>query len=159
MGLRFYTWLSEIAMAAALLLWPMAPVAGQPAAPAPKTTPVAKAPKGWTPSRTPQGQPDLQGYWTNAGFTPLERPVALGTKEFYTESEAANIEKRRIQRESTQKRSTYDKVWQIEPWGNVSSLRTSLIFDPPDGRIPPLTAKGQQRVAAEAEAVRRGASF
>ena len=43
----------------------------------------------WTPQRTPDGHPDLQGIWTNASITPLERPRELGAKEFYTEEEAA----------------------------------------------------------------------
>ncbi|MET0164251.1 MAG: hypothetical protein ABW318_04525, partial [Vicinamibacterales bacterium] len=47
----------------------------------------------WTPPRTPEGQPDLQGFWTNATFTPLERPKDV-TKEFFTKEEAAEFEKR-----------------------------------------------------------------
>jgi hypothetical protein len=159
MSLRFYALMSEVGMGAALLLLPMGPVAGQTPPPAAKTTSAAKATKPSTPARTPEGLPDLQGYWTNATNTSLERPVALGTKEFYTKAEAEEIEQKRIQRENSQKRQTYDKVWQLENWGNVTSLRTSIIFDPPDGRIPPMTAKGEQHVAAEKEAIRRGASF
>src|ERR1700757_1465026 len=55
----------------------------------------AKAPaKPWTLSRTPDGQPDLQGYWSNVSVTPLERPPELGLKEFYTDEELAAIEKK-----------------------------------------------------------------
>ena len=102
--------------------------------------------------------PDLQGYWTNATLIPLERPVELGNKEFYTEAEAAAMDKQRIQRENSQAKTDihYDNViWQHENYSKVATARTSLIFDPPDGRIPPLSAKGQMRAAAEKEAARR----
>ncbi len=59
---------------------------------------VAKAPKNWTLPRTPDGQPDLQGYWTNGSYIPLERPKELGTKEFYTQAEAAALEKKKVRR-------------------------------------------------------------
>src|SRR5207245_875842 len=48
----------------------------------------------WTAPRTPDGRPDLQGFWTNATITPLERPRDLGAKEFFTEDEAAAYRKR-----------------------------------------------------------------
>ena len=50
----------------------------------------------WKPSRTPDGQPDLEGTWTNATLTPFQRPPELGSKEFFTEQEAAAFEKQRI---------------------------------------------------------------
>jgi hypothetical protein len=53
--------------------------------------------KTWTPSRTVDGQPDLQGTWTNATNVPLERPAGLGTKEFYTPEEAAAKQKEGFQ--------------------------------------------------------------
>src|SRR5512147_561439 len=49
--------------------------------------------KSWTVPRTPDGQPDLQGVWTNATITPLERPAELAGKEFLTEAEARDFEK------------------------------------------------------------------
>ena len=118
----------------------------------------APAAKTWTAPRTPDGHPDLQGYWTNATLIPLERPVELGNKEFYTEAEAAAVDKQRIQRENSQAKTDihYDNViWQHENYSKVASTRTSLIFDPPDGRIPPLSAAGQRRAAVEKEAARR----
>lgn len=50
--------------------------------------------KGWTPPRTPDGQPDLQAIWTNATITPFERPASLRDKAFLTEAEAEAIERR-----------------------------------------------------------------
>jgi hypothetical protein len=116
--------------------------------------------RGWTAPRTPDGQPDLQGYWTNATFTPLERPAELAGKEFFaTEAEALAYEKQQVLRENSQSKDDihYDNViWQSESYTKgVSRRRTSLIFDPADGKVPPLSPAGQKRVAARAEAARR----
>ena len=112
----------------------------------------------WTPTRTPDGQPDLQGYWTNATFTPLERPAAFAGKEFFTPEEAAAYEKQRIDAFLAQPADNIhydDAIWQTETYKKgVSGLRTSLIVDPRDGRIPPLTPEGQRRAAERA--ARRG---
>jgi hypothetical protein len=122
------------------------------------TAQTTKASKTWTPPRTADGHPDLQGFWTNATLIPLERPVELGNKEFYTEAEATAMDKQRIQRENSQAKTDihYDNViWQHENYKKVETTRTSVIFDPPDGRIPPLSAAGQKRAVAEKEAARR----
>jgi len=112
----------------------------------------------WTVQRTADGQPDLQGYWTNATFTPLERPAEFAGKEFLTEAEAIAYEKKRELQENSQSKDDihYDNVlWQTESYSkNVSARRSSLIFDPADGRVPPLTPAAQQRAAALAAAAR-----
>jgi hypothetical protein len=72
------------ALTALVVLCAQTPAAGQ----------TAKANKVWTPSRTPDGHPDLQGYWTNSTETPLERPKGLGAKEFYSEAELAELIKK-----------------------------------------------------------------
>jgi hypothetical protein len=107
---------------------------------------------------TPDGQPDLQGIWTNSTLTPLERPADLAGKAFFTEQEAEQYE-RRITTEPNANRSettknvlgrSYDEFWHDEK-RIVPSHRTSLIVDPPDGRIPPLTLEGQKRADARAQ--------
>ena len=118
-----------------------------------------KAGAKWSPARTADGQPALQGYWTNATFTPLERPPELAGKEFYTEAEAAAFQAERIRKENSQAADDvhYDNVaWQSENYGKGAlSLRTSIVFDPPDGRIPPLNASGQKRAAELTQVARR----
>ena len=84
MSQRFLAFIGALAAGMALLA-PL-PAAGQAAAPAVKKTTSAKT---WTPPRTPDGQPDLQGVWTNPTITPFERPIALANKQFLTETEAA----------------------------------------------------------------------
>jgi hypothetical protein len=124
--------------------------------------PAAKSASHWTMPRTPDGHPDLSGYWSNATFIPLERPKELGTKEFYTEAEAAAVEQQKLQKEHSQAAGDihYDNViWQGEKNDkDTVSRRTSVIFDPPDGRIPPLSAEGQERAAAEAAIAKRRAA-
>jgi len=97
--------------------------------------------------------PDLHGYWTNATFTPLERPPELAGKEFFTEAEAAAELKKRLDRYRAQPKNDvhYDDVtWQDETYDHEPNLRTSLIIAPPNGRVPPLTAEAAKRLAARA---------
>ena len=64
----------------------------------------------WTPSRTPDGQPDLQGYWSNTTYTPLERPNNV-TKEFFTKEEAAQREKQaRFPETATRQTAKSDRI-------------------------------------------------
>jgi hypothetical protein len=116
----------------------------------------------WTPLRTPDGRPDMQGSWTNATFTPFERPTSLAGKEFFTAEEAAAFEQKRVEEENNQPQDDihYDNVlWLREklPKG-VSNRRTSIVIDPPDGRVPAQTAEARQRAAARAEARKSGSA-
>jgi hypothetical protein len=127
------------------------------------TLPLAAQTKQWTPPRTPDGHPDLQGFWTNATFTPLERPKDV-TKEFYTKEEAAEFEKRLATEDAAQTEpgTIADVHYDFTQFGldtaqapYASTLRTSLIVDPADGKLPPLTAEGQARAAQRAEQAKR----
>ena len=126
------------------------PVAGQPSSSAVTTT--------WTAPRTPDGQPDLQGIWTNVVVTPLERPTALAGRDALTDDEVAQLQDRIAQRQIDRAPregdpGTYNRFW--VPPGKVSK-QTSLIVDPPDGRIPPLTPQGQKRADANIESGQGG---
>jgi hypothetical protein len=149
-----------VALSGALAWLAAAPVGGQAPAVAASAGEAATAP--YAPPRTPDGQPDLQGFWTNSTYTPLERPADVN-KELYTLEEALEREARGAARDSeqTEPGTTSDVHYDFTQFGLDRSqspfarnLRTSLIVDPPDGRIPPVTAEGQQR-AAERAAARR----
>ncbi len=115
----------------------------------------------------PDGHPDLQGVWTFSTITPLERPAEFAGKEFLTDAEAAQYEAQTVQRNNRDTReqsadadvsSAYNEFWWdrgVHAARVNGRTRTSLIVDPPDGRIPALTAGGQQRAAARAEARRQ----
>ena len=115
--------------------------------------------KPWSPPRAADGHPDLQGYWTNNTYTPLERPKDV-TKAFYTKAEAAEMEKRAAAEESAQTTpgTVADVHYDFTQFGldrsqspHAENLRTSMIVDPPDGKLPPLSAEGKKRAAERAE--------
>jgi hypothetical protein len=126
-------------------------VSGQ--APSPQANTKVSSKTETTP-RTPWGDPDLQGVWSYATLTPLERSASVGGREFFTREEAAKLEAD-TQVDAPPRPGdpgTYNAVW----WdrGKVApNLRTSLIVDPSDGRLP-LTAEARQRIAAKAEYAR-----
>src|ERR1051326_865703 len=103
-----------------------------------------------------KGHPDLQGFWTNASITPLERPRELGAKEFYTEEEAAEYRKKALVPQNTAERGGTEAHYEFTQFGLdrsqaqiAFSLRTSMIVGP-EGRVPPLTPEAQQRNAERA---------
>ena len=110
--------------------------------------------------RTPDGQPDLQGFWSNTTIIPLERPKNV-TKEFYTREEALELAKKTAAEESeqTEPGTVADVHYDFTQFGLdktqspiALNLRTSLIVDPPDGRLPALSPEGQRRAAERAAA-------
>jgi hypothetical protein len=108
-------------------------------------------------SRLPWGDPDLEGIWTNATLTTLQRAPELGTKAFFTPEEAAAWEKQRVQATNADRPlragevGAYNDAFFERGTRGVKSRRTSLIIDPPDGRIPALTADAQRKVDARAK--------
>jgi hypothetical protein len=152
----------------AVLVFTVVPAAGQ----------AKKA--GWTPPSTPDGQPDLQGVWTNSTFTPLQRPKELAGKEFYTEAELALIQK--------EQRNRYHEDYE-EGKGQAAANHTGIAGNPADdvhydfaqygldrlqstvawnprtslivgaeGTIPPLTPEARKRIA-DRQAQARGHEF
>jgi hypothetical protein len=119
-------------------------------------TPMAAA--GQQIARTADGHPDLQGYWNNDSFTPVERSPELGDKAFFTPAEAAAYFKQRIDGLNNQPDTDihYDNaLWQAETYTKQPNLRTSVIVEPRNGRLPPLTPEAQRLQAARVEAARR----
>jgi hypothetical protein len=111
--------------------------------------------KSWTPPRTSFGRPDFEGIWTNATITPLEKPAELAGKQVFTPEEAAKYEKETNQRNNADTRESnpeadvghaYNQFWFDRGTKVAPGLRTSLIVDPPDGRIPALLPEAQKRV-------------
>jgi len=128
--------LAAIVIAAVLI----APANAQ--APSGATQKTSSTTKTWIPTRTPDGQPDLQGVWTNATLTPFERPTELAGKATITDQEAADIEKRAAiasrveQAPKAGDPGGYNQVWADGGTTWLSTRQTSLVVDPPDGRVP-----------------------
>jgi hypothetical protein len=109
--------------------------------------------KKWTTPRTPWGDPDLQGTYSNRTITPFERPANVGGRDFFTKEEVAALEKAAQQGGGDEGRSkgtvadvarAYNDFW-WDRGTKVTTARTSLVVDPPDGRVPPLTTDAKKR--------------
>jgi hypothetical protein len=113
---------------------------------------IVAAGQAWTLARTPWGDPDLQGIWSYATLTPLERPTAMAGREFLTDDEigARNAETTVDRPPRPGDTGTYNSFWFDR---GQASRRTSQIIDPPDGKLPALTP-GAQKVKAQADLLR-----
>jgi hypothetical protein len=151
---------------ASLALLLAVPTAGQTPKTGKSATPKPTV-KPWTAPRTVDDQPDLQGVWLNNSATPLERPKALEGKQFLTDEEVAELRKRasRLFDGSGNSDAAGGDAFFLallanpERYKNPNATggdngferefdnRTSLVVDPPDGKIPPLTPEGLERVA------------
>jgi hypothetical protein len=130
--------------------------------------PAAQAKSGWTVPRTPDGVPDLQGYWTNNSYTPLERPNGV-TKDFYSLEELRAVEKKNAEREEEQTTpgTVADVHYDFTQFGLdrsqtriADNLRTSVITNPENGKLPPVTPEGLKRAADRAaERKKQGAQY
>ena len=109
--------------------------------------------------RTPWGAPDLQGVWDFRSLTPMERPDDLADTEVFTAEEAAEFSEASIRRRSRDNDTSgrvvpYNDFW-FDEGTSVTTQRTSLIVDPPNGRMPAMTTGAMKRVEA-ARMARKG---
>jgi len=107
--------------------------------------------------KTPWGEPDLQGIWTDEYQTPLQRPATYAGKEFFTDEERAALDAKRA---AIELRPRADRGTERDVAGAYNQVymsikrtgrRTSLVVDPPEGKIPPMTPEIQKQMAAERE--------
>ena len=109
----------------------------------------------WSPLRTPDGHPDLQGYWYFGSATPLERPKEFEGKEFFTAEEAGAFE-RSTDEHRGDVLAVHAPEWLDYGKHVGADRRTSLIIDPSDGRVPPLTPAARAKVAARRARIQNG---
>ena len=101
--------------------------------------------------RTSDGHPDLQGTWSFATLTPLERPKELGDKAVLTDEEISKLEKQAVENQFVDRPpppgnpGAYNRFWVDFGTRVNANRRTSLVVDPPDGKVPALTAAAQKR--------------
>jgi hypothetical protein len=145
-----------VAASALMVLAPLGAIAQTRATPAADGTTAAKK---WTAPRTPWGEPDLQGTYSNRTITPFERPANVNGREFFTPEEVAAMEKRAQQQSGDEGRSkgtrgdverAYNDFW-WDRGTKVTTPRTSLVVDPPDGKVPAQTDEARKRAAEESK--------
>src|SRR5262245_955733 len=138
---------AAVASVVALLLVPLAAMA--------QARPSQSRAAKWEQSKTPWGDPDMQGIWNNVTATPLQRSDENKDKAEVTNEEAANFERQTIERQaegeakpireqSVGQRTGYAASIWFETSHKLSQNRTSLLLDPKDGKLPPLTPAAQK---------------
>jgi hypothetical protein len=149
-GRRVNWTLADLTLAMMIAMLPLAVIAEAQNASPPTKAVAAK--KSWTPPRTADGQPNLQGVWSNASIIPLERPKELEGKQFLTPEEASAYAAKLFGRSSRERPlapgqiGTYNDFWWDGDSKRAPNLRTSIIVDPPDGKVPALTAEAQRKL-------------
>ena len=128
------------------------------------TTNQAKTAKAWIALRTADDRPDLRGIWSNASLTPFERPKEFAGKKFFTEEEAAEYARKVMEQSNRDRRGAtaeedvggaYNEAWFDRGTKVGSNLRTSIVVDPPDGKVPALTPEAREANAGRAAIQRR----
>ena len=106
--------------------------------------------------KTPWGDPDLQGIWTDETSTPFQRPARFANQEFFTEEQRTALDNERAGLLGRDKRGEEGSELDVAGAYNAefnsvkrTGQRTSMVVDPPDGRIPPMTPEGQKVIAAD----------
>ena len=116
----------------------------------------AEAPESAAALKTPWGEPDLQGIWTEESDTPLQRPARYANQEFFTDAERTELDRLRAAIPSRDRRPERGTEADVAGAYNAvftpikrTGVRTSRIVDPPNGRLPPVTPETQKLAAAE----------
>ena len=134
-----------------------------------QATKKAAAPQKWNAPKTPWGDPDLQGVWNDATSTPLQRPSSVGAKDVLSDEEAEDFAEQLANDLNRDRRDggadadvnrAYNEHWMDSRRLKITAdRRTSLIVDPPDGRIPPLVAFPPEREKARTARAAANARF
>jgi hypothetical protein len=123
-----------------------------------------KSGKAWVAPRTADGKPDLQGTWSNAILTPFERPREFAGKEFFSQEEAAEFTRKTLEQSNRDRRGAtpeadvagaYNEAWFERGTRLGANLRTSIVVDPADGRVPALTPEARAAAASRAAVQQR----
>ena len=143
MNLRLPSTMGALVPTLSVLLLVQAPVAAQSQ---------GVAAENWTPPRTLWGAPDLEGVWTNETITPFERPNQFADKAFLSEEEVAELEEQTARRRAASDGTSnpgsvgsYNQFWFDSGTEVLSTRQTSLVVDPPDGKVPVRPAAEKKR--------------
>src|SRR3989442_1859019 len=169
MSQRFLTSMGVLAVVIAVMSLPAVPLAGQAPTAAKATAAARTTRKAYTPPKTAWGDPDLQGIWNDATSTPLQRPARLGEKGILAEEEADQFAEELAENLNRDRRDGGPEVDVAraynEHWMDARRLeaskdrRSSLIVDPPDGRLPPAVPPTPEAAKLRAERAAAWARF